>query len=207
MGLRLGHRPAHPRPGGRGPGRAWTRTLEGGGQAGRAGLAAGKRPPLMESPPWPVLERGSGGHLDLMEASLVLRALQEPGVQRRVAGTTPRLAWQTRAHPQQAPRVGAQSRSSCPCDNPPAIRGAQRAVVKPGTEGPVSHPRVTQVAGKVFPQVLQHQPYTGARAREPEQMSSVTSQRLPFFILTHRKNVSFPFCRARSLNDSGELTN
>ena len=60
----------------------------------------GKHPPVTKSPPQPVLERGSGGRLDLMKAGPVLRALQEPGIQRRAASATlesetPRLAWQT----------------------------------------------------------------------------------------------------------------
>ena len=96
---------------------------------GQAGLAVGEHPPLMDSPPQPVLERGSGGRLDLMEAGPVLRALQEPGVQRRAASTTlksetPGLAWQTRVHPQQVPRVGARSRSPCPHDDPRAVQGS-----------------------------------------------------------------------------------
>ena len=45
------------------------------------------------------------------------------------------------------------------------------------------------------------------RSHRSEQMSSVIFKRLSFFILTPRKNVSFTFCRARSLHNSGKLTN
>lgn len=103
----------------------------------------------MDSPPQPVLERGSGGCLDLMEVGPVLRALQEPGVQRRAASTTlesktPGLPWQTRAHPQQVPRVGTRSRSPCPHDDPPAVQGspARYCEARPGRPcvPPIGHP-------------------------------------------------------------------
>lgn len=94
----------------------------------------------------------------------------------------------------------------------PGARSAPGTAEQPGPEaaqplgpGPRPHPRVTQARSRVPPSFA-----TSAVNRRPhrsEQMSSVIFKRLSFFILTPRKNVSFTFCRARSLNNSGKLTN
>lgn len=133
----------------------------------------------------------------------------QTGMHRLACDTSPPGARPQGGHAGQSP-LPPVGRHSLP-RGPEHCRGLRREASSGGQlcgPGPASHHSHLRAQGSV-PQVLQPQLYTGACTSAPRQMSSAIRQRLPFFILTPRKNVSFTFCRARSLNNNNneEFTN